>query len=60
MREQWKAWEERSRELAQKAGAVVITDFDRKPFMDAMSEIYDKSLSDPKLKQLVDRIRQVE
>jgi tripartite ATP-independent transporter DctP family solute receptor len=60
MREQWKAWEERSRTQAQKAGAVVITDFDRKPFMDAMSEIYDKSLSDPKLRQLVDRIRQVE
>jgi len=40
--------------------AVVITDFDRKPFMDAMSEIYDKSLSDPKLRQLVDRIRKVE
>jgi tripartite ATP-independent transporter DctP family solute receptor len=60
MREQWKAWEERSRDQAQKAGAVVITDFDKKAFMDAMAEIYDKSLGDPKLRQLVDRIRKVE
>jgi len=28
--------------------------------MDAMSDIYDKSLSDPKLRELIDRIRHVE
>jgi len=60
MRKQWKDWEARAREQAQKAGSVIVTDFDRKPFMDAMSEIYDKSLGDPKLRELVDRIRKVE
>lgn len=60
MRQQWKTWEERAREQAQKAGNVVITDFDKKPFVDAMAQIYRQELSDPKLKALVDRIRQVE
>jgi tripartite ATP-independent transporter DctP family solute receptor len=57
MRQQWKSWEERSREQAQQAGCLVITDFDKRPFVDAMAEIYDKFASDPKLKSLVDRIR---
>jgi tripartite ATP-independent transporter DctP family solute receptor len=60
MRQQWKGWEERARDQAQKAGSVVVTDFDRKPFMDAMANVYDKALSDPKLSDLVGRIRQVE
>jgi len=58
MRQQWKSWEERSREQAQQAGCLVITDFDKRAFVDAMAEIYDKFASDPKLKSLVDRIRQ--
>jgi tripartite ATP-independent transporter DctP family solute receptor len=60
MRQQWKSWEERSRDQARQAGSVVVTEFDKRPFMDAMKEIYDKFLSDPKLKTLVDRIRQAE
>jgi len=60
MRQQWKAWEERAREQARKAGVMIETDFDRKPFMDAMVDIYGRSLSDPRLKELVERIRQVE
>jgi tripartite ATP-independent transporter DctP family solute receptor len=60
MRQQWKAWEERAREQAQKAGNIVVTDFDKKPFMQAMSGIYEKALSDPKLAELVARIREVE
>jgi tripartite ATP-independent transporter DctP family solute receptor len=60
MREQWMAWEERSRAQAKKAGNVVISDFDKKPFEDAMKPIYDRTLSDPKLGQLVERIRQVQ
>jgi len=60
MRRQWKSWEERSRQQAQQAGCIVITEFDKRPFMDAMTEIYDKFLSDPKLRTLVDRIRQAE
>jgi tripartite ATP-independent transporter DctP family solute receptor len=59
MRGQWMEWERTSREQAAKAGNVVISDFDKKPFEDAMAPIYDKTLGDPKLKQLVERIRQV-
>ena len=59
MRHQWKAWEERAREQATKAGSVIITEFDKKPFMDAMSDIYRNALADATLGRLVDRIRQV-
>jgi len=59
MRHQWKAWEERAREQASKAGSVIITEFDKKPFMDAMSDLYRNALADPTLARLVDRIRQV-
>lgn len=60
MRELWTAWEERSRQEAKKAGNVIISDFDKKPFEDAMKPIYEHTLSDPKLQQLVERIRQVQ
>ncbi len=59
MRDQWKAWEDRSREQARKAGNTIVNDFDKKPFEGAMTPIYDKTLLDPKLKLLVERIRQV-
>ena len=59
MRQQWKAWEERARDQARKAGTVIITEFEKKPFMDAMSDIYRGVLADPKLSRLVERIRQV-
>jgi tripartite ATP-independent transporter DctP family solute receptor len=60
MRQQWKEWEQRARTQAQEAGNVIVSDFDRKPFMDAMSAIYEKAVSDGKLKQLVERLRKVE
>jgi tripartite ATP-independent transporter DctP family solute receptor len=60
MRQQWKDWEERSREQARKGGVAVERGFDRKPFMDAMAGIYEAALRDPKVKDLVDRIRHVE
>jgi tripartite ATP-independent transporter DctP family solute receptor len=60
MREQWRAWEQRARAQAQQAGNVIVTDFDRKPFIAAMSAIYDKSLSDATLRQLVERMHQAE
>ena len=37
MREQWKAWEERARAQAEKAGNVVVDDFDKQPFQAAMA-----------------------
>lgn len=60
MRDQWKAWEARSRQQAEAAGNVIITDFDKRPFEAAMSSIHEQALSDPKLRGLVERIRQVQ
>ena len=59
MRDQWRAWEERARAQAEKAGNVVVSDFDKQPFRAAMTAVYDKALSGkPKLRELVERIRQ--
>jgi tripartite ATP-independent transporter DctP family solute receptor len=60
MRKQWTDLEASSRRKAQDSGVVVISNFDRKPFEAAMTGIYDKVVAEPALKQLVDRIRQVQ
>jgi len=60
MRGLWDGLEERSRQQARAAGNTIITDFDRKPFEDAVSVIYKKSVTDRDLQQLVERIRQVQ
>jgi tripartite ATP-independent transporter DctP family solute receptor len=61
MREQWKAWEERARAQAEKAGNVVVGDFDKQPFQAAMAGVYDKALAGkPELRGLVERIRQTQ
>jgi tripartite ATP-independent transporter DctP family solute receptor len=58
MREQWRLWEERSKREAQLGGVTVAEDVDRNAFERAMSGIYDRFLTDPKIKSLVDRIRE--
>jgi tripartite ATP-independent transporter DctP family solute receptor len=60
MRKQWRSLEEKSQAQAQQAGNVIVTQFDRKPFEDAMAGIYAKATSDPALRALVERIRQVQ
>ncbi len=60
MRKQWAALEQESRRIAQTAGNVVITDFPRQSFQQAMSPIYAKRMGDPVFKRLIDRIRKVE
>ncbi len=60
MRKQWHALEEQSQAQAQQAGNVIVAKFDRKPFEGAMSGIYAKAATDPALRQLIDRIRQVQ
>jgi TRAP-type C4-dicarboxylate transport system substrate-binding protein len=60
MRELWSGLEERSRQQAKAAGNTIIADFDRKPFEHAMSTIYEKTVSDPGLRQLIERIRKVQ
>ena len=61
MREQWKTWETRAQSQAEKAGTVIVTQFDKAPFQAAMAGIYDRTTgSDSKLRALVERIRNVQ
>jgi tripartite ATP-independent transporter DctP family solute receptor len=60
MREKWKDLEERSRQRAEGGGVIIVKDFDRKPFEDAMAVIYEKAMRDPAAAELIDRIRKVE
>jgi TRAP-type C4-dicarboxylate transport system substrate-binding protein len=60
MRELWGGLEERSRQQARAAGNTIIADVDRKPFENAMSPIHDKIVTDPDMRVLLERIRQVQ
>jgi tripartite ATP-independent transporter DctP family solute receptor len=60
MRSVWSGLEERSREQARAAGNTIVADFDRKPFENAMTAIHAKTVTDPDLRQLIERIRQVQ
>jgi tripartite ATP-independent transporter DctP family solute receptor len=60
MREKWKDLEERSRRQANAAGVTLVTDFDRRPFEEAMVAIYQKAQRDPAVAELIERIRKVE
>jgi tripartite ATP-independent transporter DctP family solute receptor len=60
MRAKWKDLEQRSRRQAEAAGVTITTDFDRKPFEEAMAGIYAKAQRDPATAQLIERIRKVE
>ena len=60
MRGVWSGLEERSREQARAAGNTIVADFDRKPFENAMTAIHAKAVTDPDLRQLIERIRQVQ
>jgi tripartite ATP-independent transporter DctP family solute receptor len=60
MRGVWSGLEERSREQARAAGTTIVADFDRKPFENAMTAIHAKTVTDPDLHQLIERIRQVQ
>jgi tripartite ATP-independent transporter DctP family solute receptor len=60
MRAKWKDLERQSREKAKAAGVTIVTDFDRKPFENAMAGIYAKAQRDPVAAKLIERIRKVE
>jgi len=60
MRAKWKDLEQRSRQQAEAAGVTIVTDFDRKPFDNAMAGIYAKAQRDPAAAKLIERIRKVE
>ena len=60
MRELWTGLEERSREQARAAGNTIISSFDRKPFETAMTSLYEDMVTDPDMRALLERIRQVQ
>jgi TRAP-type C4-dicarboxylate transport system substrate-binding protein len=59
MRRQWQEWERDSRSQAESAGNRIVSEIDKRPFEAAMNGLYDATLSDAKLRHLVDRIREV-
>ena len=60
MRERWHDLEDQSRKRAEAAGVTIVTDFDRKPFEQAMTGIYARTQRDPAAAQLIERIRKAE
>jgi tripartite ATP-independent transporter DctP family solute receptor len=60
MHAKWRDLEEKSRQQAEAAGVVIVKNFDRRPFEDAMASIYEKTQRDPAAAALIERIRKVE
>ena len=58
-RELWEAREKESRKMVEDAGSTITTP-DKQPFIDAMGPVYEKHVTDEKLKSLVERIRAVQ
>lgn len=58
MRELWQAREKSSEEKVRAAGVNVIK-VDKTPFAEAMKPVYDKFITDPKQKDLVERVRAI-
>ena len=59
-REKWAEREQASEEQVRAAGAEIIEDIDKEPFIAAMTPVYEKYASTPELQSLVERIRAVE
>jgi tripartite ATP-independent transporter DctP family solute receptor len=57
MRTQWRAWEERTRAEAAEMGASIAA-VDKAPFEAAVKHVADKVLQDPRIRTIVERIRQ--
>jgi tripartite ATP-independent transporter DctP family solute receptor len=56
MRKLWDEKELASRKVVE-AGGAKVTEVDKKPFQDAMKPVYDKFITDPKLKDMVSKIQ---
>ena len=56
MRKLWDEKEKKSRDLVVKSGSQVI-EVDKKSFQDAMKPVYDKFISDPKLKDMLVKVQ---
>ncbi len=53
MRELWEAAEAKSKKIVEDAGVQVVSDIDKKPFIDAMKPVYEKYATTPALKKLI-------
>jgi tripartite ATP-independent transporter DctP family solute receptor len=61
MRGQWSDLEQRSQQKARAAGNIIVADFDRKPFEQAMTTMYGVlAVSNPHLQSLIERIRKIQ
>ncbi|NUB43212.1 TRAP transporter substrate-binding protein [Fertoebacter nigrum] len=60
MREMWAAREKASEEKVVAAGATIIRDIDKTPFIEAMVPVYEKHVTTDTLKDLVARIQATE
>jgi TRAP-type C4-dicarboxylate transport system substrate-binding protein len=56
MRKLWDEKELASRAVVEKGGAQII-EVDKKSFQDAMKPVYDKFITDPKMKDMVSKIQ---
>ncbi|MDP1731665.1 MAG: TRAP transporter substrate-binding protein [Devosia sp.] len=59
---QWELWDaqvEKSRAIVEASGSTITTP-DKQPFIDAMKPVYNKHVTDPRLKDLVARIQATE
>ena len=54
-----KLWDEKELESRKKveAGGAQIVEVDKKSFSDAMQPVYDKFITDPKLKDMVQKVK---
>lgn len=59
-REAWAAREKESEEKVRAAGAEIVTDIDKTPFVAAMGPVYEKYAVTPELKALVEGIQAVQ
>ena len=60
MRALWAAREKESEDKIRAAGAEIITDIDKTPFIEAMVPVYEYYVNKPELKDLVARIQATE
>jgi len=56
MRKLWDAKEAESRKKVEAGGAQIV-EVDKKSFSDAMQPVYDKFITDPKLKEMVQKVK---
>ena len=60
MRKLWDAQEKVSQDKIRAAGVQIVTDIDKKPFIEAMKPVYEKYVKSDKLKDMVARIQATE